>query len=393
MKVYLDNSATTKMDKSVFAAMRPYFCDIFGNASSLHLYGQEAENAVAEAREKIAKAINCKPDNIYFTSGGTESNNWAIKGAAHARKHKGNHIIVSAIEHAAVLEAAADLEKEGFRISRAPVGNDGIIDLRALERLMTSDTILVSVMLANNEIGTIQPIKEISALCKERGILLHSDAVQALGSIPVNVNDLEVDLLSLSAHKLYGPKGIGALYIRSGIRPARLISGGHQERTRRGGTKNVPLIVGFGAAAEKAVANIDKTSAKIRRLRDYLVKRVLSEIPHVIYNGHKTKRLPQNANFIFEFVESESILTALSMRGVAVSSGSACSSAKLLPSHVLLAIGLPLEISHCSIRASLGKYNTKNEVDYAIEKFKSVVEKYREVSPLMKKIDGEIHSV
>lgn len=389
MKVYLDNSATTRLDPEVLQAMMPYLTDDFGNANSQHSYGQAAAVAVSEARKKVAAAIGAKQKDkqgyykeIYFTSGGTEADNWALKGVMYANKDKGNHLIVSKIEHAAVLASAKQLEKEGFSVTYLDVDANGIVDMDKLKAVVTDKTVLISVMLANNEIGTIQPIKQISAIAKSKGILLHTDAVQAIGSIPVNVDDLGVDLLSLSAHKFHGPKGIGALYVRNGVKISKLVTGGEQERTMRGGTTNVAAVVGLGRAIELAVAGLEKNSAGIKSLRDYFVARVEKEIPYVIYNGDRISRLPQNANFCFEYIEGEGILLMLDLSGIAVSSGSACSSSSLEPSHVMLAIGRDHGTAHGSIRFSFGKYNTKEEVDYTIDILSKTVANLRAMSPL-----------
>lgn len=393
MKVYLDNSATTKVDEAVFEKMKPYFCEIYGNANSLHSFGRAADKAVAEARQKLANAIGAKKNEVYFTSGGTESDNWAIRGAAYRNLKKGNHIISSKIEHAAVIQLLRGLEKSGFEVTYIDVDKDGIIDLEQLKKAITPKTMLISIMAANNEIGTLQPIREIAQIANEYKVYFHTDAVQAFGNIEIDVKDLGVDFMSLSAHKIYGPKGVGALYIKSGVVIDKQLVGGHQERTMRGGTSNVPGIVGFGFAAEEAANNLSIRTGKIRNLRDYFVDRVFKEIPDIIYNGHKTKRLSGNANFSFKGIEGESILQRLDLNGIAVSTGSACSSGSLEPSHVLLAIGVPIEHAHGSIRFSFGKYNTREEADYTIEKLKAVVKSLRDLSPLYVQLEGDMKNV
>lgn len=389
MKVYLDNSATTAMDKEVINAMLPYFDNIYGNASSLHSFGRESLAAVDEARASIAKSINAKPSEIYFTSGGTESDNWALKGAAHANKKMGRHIITTVIEHPAVMSTCAELEKEGFTVTYVGVNNDGLVSLEDIKKAVTDETILVTVMYANNEMGAIQPIAEIGEFCREEGILFHTDAVQAMGSIKVDVKKDNIDMLSFSAHKFHGPKGIGILYIRSGVVIDKLIVGGHQERSYRAGTTNTPSIVGMAKALEISIRDMEKNNAKIKQMRDYFVERVKKEIPYVKLNGGMEKRLVSNANFSFEFIEGESILMTLDLKGIAVSSGSACSSGSLEPSYVILATGAKIEEAHSSIRFSFGKENTMIEVDYVVDCLKEQVEKLRSWSPLFKEIKGE----
>ena len=381
-KVYLDHSATTPLDREVLQDMIPYFCDEFGNANSMHAFGQAGAQAVDGARRKIASLIGAKPNEIYFTSGGTEADNWAIKGMARKMKGKRSKIITSAIEHAAIMSSCKQMENEGFTTVYLPVDEYGVVKEDEFIKQLTPDTALVSIMLANNEIGTIQPIKRLAELAHEKGIYFHTDAVQAVGSIKVNVNELGVDLMSFSAHKFYGPKGIGVIYIRGGVKPDKFMTGGHQERTMRGGTTNVPAVVGMASALERAVNKLDENYEYVKSLRDRFVNRVMDEIPSVIYNGHPSQRLPQNANFAFEYIEGESILMLLDLEGISCSSGSACSSGSLEPSHVLLATGLPIERAHGSIRFSFGKGNTVEEVDYTVEKLKQIVEKLRKMSPL-----------
>ena len=393
-RIYLDHAATTQLDKRVFEKMSPYFLEVYGNANSQHGYGRDAQKAVDLARDLIAKLIGSKPNEVYFTSGGTESDNWALRGTVKALKDKGNHVIISKIEHAAMLTTAKELEKEGIEVSYIGVDEEGFINLDELKKAIRPTTVLISCMLANNEIGTIEPIKEIVKIAKEHGILVHTDAVQAMGAMDVNVLDLGVDMLSFSAHKFNGPKGIGALYIKNGIPMARLISGGHQERTRRGGTTNVPGIVGFAEALKLTKENLEKDVAYVSSLRDRFIQRVLEEIPYVKLNGAKdmSKRLPSNADFSFEFIEGESILFSLDMDGIAVSSGSACSSGSLEPSHVLLAIGLSEEIAHGTIRFSFGKENTTEEVDFVVDTLKNTIQRLREMSPLFS-LKGETKNV
>ncbi|HOO23194.1 MAG TPA: cysteine desulfurase NifS [Clostridia bacterium] len=388
MRVYLDNSATTRLDDEVLTSMLPYFSDVYGNASSLHGFGRDALAAVDEARASLARLINAKPNEIYITSGGTESDNWALRGTAHAYRKEGRHIISTKIEHPAVMQTLQALEKEGYSVTYLDVDADGRVTLDELKKAVRDDTILVSVMFANNEIGSIQPIAEIGAFCREEGILFHTDAVQAMSSIKIDVQKLNIDMLSLSAHKFHGPKGIGLLYIRSGVRIDRLIYGGHQERSYRAGTTNTPGIVGMAKALEMAVNDMEKNNAKIKRLRDYFVDRVLKEIPYSKLNGGTEHRLVNNANISFDFIEGESILMLLDLEGIAVSSGSACSSGSLEPSYVILALGRKMEEAHSSIRFSFGKENTMEEVDYTIEILKATVAKLRSWSPLFKEIKG-----
>ncbi|MDF2589794.1 MAG: cysteine desulfurase NifS [Anaerocolumna sp.] len=381
-KIYLDNAATTKTRPAVVEAMLPYFTENFGNPSSVYEFATQNKKAVDEAREIIAKALGAEIPDIYFTAGGTESDNWAIKETVEAYKAKGNHIITSKIEHHAVLHTCEYLEKHGVEVSYIDVDENGVIKLDELKKAIRPTTILISVMFANNEIGTVQPIKEIGEIAKANGILFHTDAVQAFGQLEIDVNDLNIDMLSASGHKLNGPKGIGFLYIRKGLKLRSFVHGGGQERHRRAGTENVPGIVGFGKAVEIAVETLEARQKKEIELRDYLIKRVLSEIPYVRLNGHKTKRLPNNANFSFQFIEGESLLIMLDMQNICASSGSACTSGSLDPSHVLLAIGLPHEIAHGSLRLTLCEDNTIEEMDYVVEKIKEIVEKLRSMSPL-----------
>ena len=383
MRVYLDNAATTALDKDALKAMLPYFTEKFGNPSSLHSFGREALRAVDESRAKIASLIGAKPNEIYFTSGGSESDNWALKGAVYASKALNKHIVTTSIEHPAILETCEYLErKDGVKVSYVPVGKDGRVSPEAVKAAVTDDTLIVSVMFANNETGAIQPIKEIGEFCREEGILFHTDAVQAMDSQAIDVNELNIDMLSMSAHKFHGPKGIGVLYIRSGVRIERLIAGGHQERRGRAGTTDTPLIVGMAKALEIAVQNREENNRRIAALRDNFIDRVLKEIPYSYLNGGREHRLPGNANFSFGFIEGESILINLDLNGIAVSSGSACSSGSLEPSHVILALGVPEELAHSSIRFSLGRDTTREEMDYTFKVLKDTVEKLRSISPL-----------
>lgn len=380
--VYFDNAATTRVDEEVLKEMLPYFKDCYGNASSIYKFGRESRKAVESAREKIAKVLNCNPNEIYFTAGGSESDNTIIKGIAHGYKSKGNHIITSKIEHPAVLETCKMLEKEGFEVSYINVDEEGIVDLEELKNAIKDTTILITIMFANNEIGTIQPIKEIGEIAKEHKIFFHTDAVQAVGTLKIDVKELNIDALSMSGHKFYGPKGVGALYVRNGINFEKYISGGHQERNKRAGTENVPGIVGMGKAIELAYRDLEEHNKKIKELRDYYVSQVIEKIPYVKVNGSMEKRLPGNSNISFRFIEGESLLLNLDLKGISASSGSACTSGSLDPSHVLLSIGLPHEIAHGSLRISIGKYNTKEEVDYLIENLVEIVNRLREMSPL-----------
>lgn len=380
--IYLDNAATTAVSEEVFAVMKPYFCEQYSNPSAIYSFAGKSMKAVDEAREKTAHLIGAKSNEIYFTAGGSESDNWAIKAAAEAYKNKGKHIITSTIEHHAVLHTCQYLEKQGYEVTYVDVDENGVIKLDALEAAIRPDTILITVMAANNEIGTIQPLKEIGALAKKNGILFHTDAVQAYGHIPLNVDELNIDMLSASGHKFHGPKGIGFLYIRKGVRIGSYIHGGAQERSRRAGTLNTPGIVGMGAAADLAADKLAENMTKVSELRDYLIQRVLEEIPYSRLNGDPVKRLPGNANFCFRFIEGESLLILLDQQGICASSGSACTSGSLDPSHVLLAIGLPHEIAHGSLRLTLSETTTKEEIDFTVEELKKIVERLRSMSPL-----------
>ncbi|MCH5159727.1 MAG: cysteine desulfurase NifS [Clostridiales bacterium] len=393
MRVYVDHAATTPCDKRVVEAMLPYFTNEFGNADSQHCFGRDTAKAVADARATVAKLIGCQPNELYFTGSGTESDNWALKGVALHRKNKGNHVIISSIEHHAVLTAADWLEKNGFRVTRLPVDSTGLVSIADLENAIDENTTLVSVMYVNNEVGTIQPVREIAEVAHKHGALFHSDCVQAMPYLKIDVKELGVDLLTLSGHKFYGPKGVGALYIRNGVKIDKLICGGGQERSQRGGTTNTPAVVGMAKALEIAVAEMDANNAHIEKLRDRFVERVLNEIPYVRFNANREHRVPSIANFSFEFVEGEGILMLMDFNGIAVSSGSACSSGSLDPSHVLLAMGVPIEVSHGSIRFSFGKDNTIEEVDYTVDKLKDTIAKLREMSPLFNVKTGGKYNV
>lgn len=385
--IYLDNSATTYTDPRVLDEMLPYFTAEYGNASSQHFLGRQALKAVDEARAKIAAAIGAKPSEIYFTSGGTESDNWAIKGIAYAKADKGKHIITSRIEHPAVMKTCESLQKQGFEVTYLSVDSEGFISLDELKNAIREDTILISIMTANNEMGAIQPIREIGEIAKSRGVVFHTDAVQAVGNVAIDVVKDSIDLLSMSGHKFYGPKGVGALYKRNVLKIARFMDGGEQERNLRASTVNTPAIVGMGKAIEIAVEDMQKNNAHIAKVRDYFVKEVIASIDEIYYNGPKdtSKRLPSNANFSFKYIEGESILMRLDMAGIAVSSGSACSSGSLEPSYVLLSIGVPIEAAHGSIRFSFGKNNTIDEAKYTVEKLKQTVDILRKLSPLYNK--------
>lgn len=393
-EIYLDHAATTKLDERVLKKMMPYFLEYYGNANSQHGMGRDAQKAVDEARDEIAALIGAKPSEIYFTSGGTEADNWVLRGVCHALREKGRHVITTKIEHAAMLTTAAELEKDGFEFTFVGVDKEGFVDIEELKKAIRPDTILISCMYANNEVGTIEPIKEIVEIAHSHGILCHTDAVQAMGAMRINVADFGVDFMSFSAHKFNGPKGIGALYIKTGARIGRLISGGHQERTRRGGTTNVPGAVGFAEALRLTYETLEEDAKYVASLRDRFIKRVTEEIPYVKLNGPKdgSKRLPNNADFSFEYIEGESILFSLDLAGIAVSSGSACSSGSLEPSHVLLALGVPEELAHGSIRFTFGKENTVEEVDYTVDKLKEIVDRLRKMSPLFK-LDGTLKEV
>lgn len=387
--IYMDNSATTPLKKDILDEMIPYLTNNYGNPSSVYSLGSKSKVAVEKAREQVADAIGAGKKEVFFTSGGSEADNWAIRGIAYKYRDKGNHIITSKVEHHAVLHTCQYLEKHGFEVTYLDVDEEGLIDLEDLKSAITDKTILISIIFANNEIGTIQPIKKIGEIARSNNVYFHTDAVQAIGSLEIDVNDLNIDLLSLSAHKFYGPKGIGALYVKRGIRLDSIITGGGQERGKRAGTENVAGIVGLGKAIELAIENIDENSKKLTKLRDSLIKKIENNIDNVRLNGHRTKRLPGNVNMCFEFIEGESLLLSLDMVGIAASSGSACTSGSLDPSHVLLAIGLPHGIAHGSLRLSLGLNNTEEEVDYVVEKLVEIVERLRKMSPLYDKIKGD----
>jgi len=380
--IYLDNAATTKAAPEVVEAMIPYFTEHYGNPSSVYSFAAKNKEAISKQREIIADALGAKANEIYFTAGGSESDNWALKATAEAYKAKGNHIITTKIEHHAILHTAEYLEKNGFEVTYLNVDEDGVVKLDELKAAIRPETILISVMFANNEIGTIQPVKEIGQIAKEHGILFHTDAVQAFGQVPINVDEYHIDMLSASGHKLNGPKGIGFLYIRKGVKIRSFVHGGGQERKRRAGTENVPGIIGLGTAVARAVRTMEERAAKEAELRDYMIDRVLNEIPFTKLNGHRELRLPNNTNFSFRFIEGESLLIMLDMKGICGSSGSACTSGSLDPSHVLLAIGLPHEIAHGSLRLTLSDETTKEEIDFVIEELKKIVERLRNMSPL-----------
>jgi cysteine desulfurase len=383
-RIYLDYAATTPTHPLVVEAMQPYFTESFGNPSSLYSYGQEAKGAIEEARSKVAALIGSKSEEVIFTSGGSEADNFAVNGTALAREGKGNHIITSAIEHHAVLEVCKFLGKRGFEVTYLPVDSYGLVDPQDVRRAITDKTILISIMHANNEVGTIEPIEEIGKIAEESGICFHTDAVQTTGHIPINVDELGVDLLSISAHKLYGPKGMGALYIRKGTKLLPLIRGGDQERRLRAGTQNVPGIVGFGKAAEIARGEMPDETKRLTQLRDRLIKGLLERIDHTRLNGHPQRRLPNSVNIGVEFIEGESMLLALDFEGICVSTGSACTSSSLEPSHVLLAMGIPHERAHGSLRFSLGKWTRDEDIDRVIEVLPGIVARYRRMSPLLK---------
>lgn len=380
--IYLDNAATTKTRPEVVEAMLPYFTEYYGNPSSVYELAAPCKKAVTHARETIANSIGAKTNEIYFTAGGSESDNWAIKAAAEAYQSKGKHIITSKVEHHAVLHTCQYLEKRGFEVTYVDVDENGVVKLDELKKAIRPDTILISIMFANNEIGTLQPIKEIGQIAREHGIIFHTDAVQAYAHVPINVDEYHIDMLSASGHKFNGPKGIGFLYIRTGLKLRSFVHGGAQERKRRAGTENVPGIVGMGKAVEIAMATMEERAAKEKELRDYLMKRVMDEVPYTRINGHRTDRLTNNVNFAFQFIEGESLLIMLDMAGICGSSGSACTSGSLDPSHVLLAIGLPHEIAHGSLRLTLSEENTVEEMDYVVEKIKEIVQRLRDMSPL-----------
>ncbi len=394
-RIYLDNAATTKLSPQVLEAMMPCLTDFYGNASSVHSFGREVAAYVEKARGQVAEAIGAKKDEIYFTAGGTASDNWAIKGAALAQQKKGRHIVTSAIEHHAVLHTCQGLEKQGFEVTYVAPGRDGIVSPQDVEAAIRPDTILVTVMMANNEIGTIQPIAEIGAICRARKVYFHTDAVQAVGHIPIDVVAMNIDMLSLSAHKFYGPKGVGALYIRSGVRISNLLDGGAQERGKRAGTENPAGVVGLGAAIDLAVSHMEKNSAHESALRDRLFDKIIENIPHVIVNGSRQegKRLPGNVNVSIKFIEGEGMLLLLDMQGIAASSGSACTSGSLDPSHVLLAIGLDHETAHGSLRLTLSPENTQEDIDRTVDILSKSIERLRAMSPLFKQPEGGVQNV
>jgi cysteine desulfurase len=392
-RIYMDHAATTYVKKEVLDEMLPYFSETFGNPSSIHIFGRDARKAVDLARERIANGLNASVDEIYFTGGGSESDNWAIKGVALANREKGNHIITTKIEHHAVLHTCEYLEKHGFEVTYLPVDRYGLVTKEQVLSAITDKTILVTIMFANNEIGTIQPIKEIAEVVKDKGVYFHTDAVQAVGNVPIDVKNLNVDLLSLSGHKIYGPKGVGVLYIKKGVKIDPVLHGGAQENNRRAGTENVPGIVGIGKALELACRDLDKRIDKLTRLRERLIDGIMSTIPHTILNGHRQRRLPGNINMCFEYIEGESLLLSLDLEGVACSSGSACTSGSLDPSHVLLALGLPHEIAHGSLRLTLGDDNTQEDVDYVLEILPGIVNRLRRMSPLFAQEKGGLKDV
>ena len=381
-RIYMDNGATTRVTEPVFEAMKPYFCEIYGNPSSAHNFGYVSRHAIDAAREQVAKAINADVNEIYFTGCGTESDNWAVRGAAYENLKKGRHIITTAIEHHAILHTCAQLEKEGFEVTYLPVDEYGFVTPEQLDAAIRPDTTLVSIMTANNEIGTIEPIAELAAVCKKHGVLFHTDAVQAIGSVKIDVKAMQIDMLSMSGHKFHAPKGIGVLYIRKGVRLQQFMNGGAQERNRRAGTENLASIVGIGKAIELATADIDAHNAQLSAIRDHMIERIVKEIPFTRLNGHPTTRLPGNVNVCFRFIEGESLLMLLDAKGIAGSSGSACTSGSLDPSHVLLAIGLPHEIAHGSLRLSLSEENTMEEADYVVDALVEIVSRLRSMSPL-----------
>ncbi|MBS5037577.1 MAG: cysteine desulfurase NifS [Fusobacterium sp.] len=382
MKIYLDNNATTRLDDDAFDAMIPFFKEEYGNAFSLHLFGRETGKAVAESRKVIADLLGVLPEEIIFTGSGTEGDNLAIRGVARAYKNRGKHIIVSSIEHPGVRNTCKDLEKEGFEVTVLNVDKNGVVDLEQLKSAIKDETILISVMHANNETGVIQPIEEIGKIAKENKILFHVDAVQSMGKLEINPKEMGIDLLVFTAHKFYGPKGVGALYVRNGVRLGKVITGGGQERKLRPGTTNTPLIVGMAKALEKVYAEREEENKRVGELRDYFEEQISARIPEIVINGKNVPRLPGTSSITFKYVEGESILLSLSMKGIAVSSGSACSSDELQASHVLLAMGIPAEFAHGTIRFSLGKYNTKEEIDYTIEAVVEIIGKLRMMSPL-----------
>ena len=380
--IYLDNAATTRVYPEVLEAMNPFFTEHFANPAAFYSFANPAQKAVHEAREQVANLIGAKNEEIYFTGGGSESDNWAIKATAEAYQNKGKHIITSKIEHHAVLHTCQWLEKQGFEVTYVNVDKDGVIKLDELEAAIRPDTILISVMAANNEIGTIQPLREIGELAHKHGVLFHTDAVQAFAHIPLNVDEMHIDMLSASGHKIHGPKGIGVMYIRKGVKILSFMHGGAQERRRRAGTHNVPGIVGMGKAVEIASQTMEENGKKIAEMRDYLIEQVLEKVPYARLNGHRTDRLPNNANFCFRFIEGEGMLILLDQAGIYGSSGSACTSGSLDPSHVLLAIGLPHEIAHGSLRLTLSEETTKEDIDYTVDKLAEIIARLRSMSPL-----------
>ncbi len=390
--IYFDHAATTPVDPVVLQKMLPYYTEVFGNPNSQHVFGRESVKAVDQARDDIAKIINAKPNEVYFTSGGTEGDNWALRGIALAHANKGKHIVISPIEHAAMLATAKALAKEGFEIEYMKVDEFGVVDLEHLKTIVRDDTIFVGCMLANNEVGTIEPIKEIAEIAHAKGAVCFTDAVQAAGVLKTDVKELGVDMMSMSSHKIYGPKGVGALYIRNGLKVGSILTGGHQERMKRGGTTNVPAIVGFAEAFKIADRDREKNFEYVSMLRDRFIDKVMEKVPYIKLNGPRTNRLPANADFSFEYIEGESILFSLDLAGIAVSSGSACSSGSLEPSHVLLALGVEEALAHGSIRFSFGKHNTIEEIDYAVDVLKNAVERLRQMSPLFKP-EGDIKYV
>lgn len=388
--IYLDNAATTKMKDSVIDAMMPYFSEVFGNASSTYTTpGQTARKALTDARSTIANAIGADAKEIFFTGGGSEADNWAIKGVMLKNKARGNHIITTTVEHHAVLHTCQFMEKQGFKVTYVPVDEFGMVSVKDIEKAITDETVLVSVMFANNEIGTINPIAEIGKLCREKGIYFHTDAVQATGAVPINVKEMNIDLLSMSAHKFHGPKGVGALYIRKGIKIENLLHGGAQESGRRATTENVAGIVGMAKALGEACENMEEKTKKITALRDRLIEGIMETVPHCRLNGHREKRLPNNTSFCFRYIEGESLLLSLDMLGYVVSSGSACTSGSLDPSHVLLGIGLPHEIAHGSMRASLSEFTTEEEIDSFIKAVGPIVQRLRDMSPLYEGVEAK----
>ena len=380
--IYLDNAATTQVYPEVFEEMKPYFTEYYGNPSSVYQFAQESKNKVERAREEIAEMLNAKPEEIYFTGGGSESDNWALVATAETYAKKGKHIITSKIEHHAILHTCEYLESRGYEVTYLDVDENGLIDLEQLKKSIREDTILISIMSANNEIGTIQPIAEIGKIAKEHEIFFHTDAVQAFGHIPIDVEEMQIDMLSASGHKIHGPKGIGFLYIRKNVRIGAFIHGGSQERGKRAGTHNVPGIVGLAAAAKIAKENLESNIEYETKLRDYAISRIENEIPFAVLSGHRTKRLPNNIHFCFRFIEGESMLISLDQAGICGSSGSACTSGSLDPSHVLLAIGRPHEIAHGSLRLTLSEKNTKEEIDKVVDELKKIIERLRSMSPL-----------